>query len=70
MFDWRHVSDMIMALHMLQASQAGNDGATAEKGPWLITLDAPTYTSVMSYADNRHAPGTIPHNVPVTCISK
>jgi hypothetical protein len=33
--------------------QASN--ATAENGPWLITLDAPTYTSVMSYADNRYA---------------
>ncbi|EIE24270.1 oligopeptidase A [Coccomyxa subellipsoidea C-169] len=36
-----------------RANKAGNDGATPADGPWLITLDAPTYTSVMSYADNR-----------------
>ncbi|CAL8462166.1 g1697 [Coccomyxa elongata] len=45
--------DSFLAQAAQKASQAGNEGATAEKGPWLITLDAPTYTSVMSYADNR-----------------
>lgn len=62
--------DQILDLHMLQASQAGNEGATAEKGPWLITLDAPTYTSVMSYADNRHDPDSSSHILSIACISE
>ena len=37
----------------LQAAEAGHAGATAESGPWLIGLDQPSYTAVMTYADNR-----------------
>ena len=37
----------------LQAAKAGHAGATAESGPWLIGLDQPSYTAVMTYADNR-----------------
>ena len=37
----------------LQAAEAGHAGATADSGPWLIGLDQPSYTAVMTYADNR-----------------
>ncbi|KAF2600968.1 hypothetical protein F2Q68_00007219 [Brassica cretica] len=31
----------------------GNENATADTGPWLITLDAPSYLPVMQHAKNR-----------------
>lgn len=31
----------------------GHENATAENGPWVITLDAPSYMSVMQHAQNR-----------------
>lgn len=38
---WRHYSHQ------------GHENATAENGPWVITLDAPCYLSVMQHAKNR-----------------
>ncbi|KAL9999036.1 putative oligopeptidase A [Helianthus debilis subsp. tardiflorus] len=35
------------------ASSKGHENATAENGPWMITLDAPSFTSVMQHAKNR-----------------
>lgn len=40
----------------MQAAKDGHAGATAETGPWMIGLDQPSYTAVMTYADNRCAP--------------
>lgn len=31
----------------------GHENATAENGPWVITLDAPSYMPVMQHARNR-----------------
>lgn len=31
----------------------GHENATAENGPWIITLDAPSFISVMQHARNR-----------------
>ena len=33
--------------------QKGHENATAENGPWVITLDAPSYLPVMQHAKNR-----------------
>lgn len=35
------------------AVSKGHENATAENGPWVITLDAPSYMSVMQHARNR-----------------
>ncbi|PNW73795.1 hypothetical protein CHLRE_13g572900v5 [Chlamydomonas reinhardtii] len=35
------------------AAREGHAGATAESGPWLITLDFPSYFPVMTHAKNR-----------------
>ncbi|GKB14269.1 probable cytosolic oligopeptidase A, partial [Tanacetum coccineum] len=35
------------------ASSKGHENATAENGPWMITLDAPSFMSVMQHAKNR-----------------
>ncbi|KAL8246955.1 hypothetical protein R6Q59_008171 [Mikania micrantha] len=35
------------------ALSKGHDNATAENGPWMITLDAPSFMSVMQHAKNR-----------------
>ncbi|KAK9749668.1 hypothetical protein RND81_02G142200 [Saponaria officinalis] len=35
------------------AASKGHENANAEDGPWIITLDAPSFTSVMQHARNR-----------------
>ncbi|GAB2232017.1 hypothetical protein Drorol1_Dr00011037 [Drosera rotundifolia] len=35
------------------AVSKGHENATPENGPWVITLDAPSYLSVMKYCQNR-----------------
>ncbi|KAF5747307.1 cytosolic oligopeptidase A [Tripterygium wilfordii] len=35
------------------AVSKGHESATAENGPWIITLDAPSFTAVMKHAQNR-----------------
>ncbi|XP_024974900.1 probable cytosolic oligopeptidase A [Cynara cardunculus var. scolymus] len=35
------------------ASSEGHENATAENGPWMITLDAPSFVSVIQHAKNR-----------------
>ncbi|CAI9110563.1 OLC1v1010614C1 [Oldenlandia corymbosa var. corymbosa] len=35
------------------AVSKGHENATAENGPWVITLDAPSFTSVIQHAKNR-----------------
>ena len=34
-------------------SLQGHEGATAEDGPWLITLDIPSYFPIMQHVRNR-----------------
>lgn len=41
------------ALTAQQAVAAGHKEATADAGPWLITLDAPVFTPVMTHAADR-----------------
>ena len=42
-----------LGLAAQQAKSEGHDDATPEDGPWLITLDFPSYFPVMSHAKNR-----------------
>ena len=42
-----------LALSAQSAKSKGDEGATAEDGPWLITLDFPSYMPVMQYAKDR-----------------
>jgi len=35
------------------ATKKGHEGATAENGPWMFTLDAPSYMAVVQHAQNR-----------------
>jgi oligopeptidase A len=42
-----------LALAAQQAAKEGHEGATPEEGPWLFTLDFPSYMPVMTHAKNR-----------------
>ncbi len=42
-----------LGLAAQQAARDGHEGATAESGPWLVTLDFPSYFPVMAHAKNR-----------------
>ncbi|KAK2374041.1 Zincin metalloproteases family protein [Trifolium repens] len=42
-----------LGLAAQSAVSKGNENATAENGPWVITLDAPSYIAVMQHARNR-----------------
>lgn len=42
-----------LGLAAQQAAAAGHEGATAEAGPWLLTLDAPSYMPILTHARNR-----------------
>lgn len=44
-----------LALAAQQAIKEGHEGATPESGPWLFTLDMPSYFPVMTHAKNRWA---------------
>jgi hypothetical protein len=44
-----------LGLAAQQARAAGHEQATAEAGPWLLTLDFPSYYPVMTHAKNRWA---------------
>jgi len=41
-----------LAMMAANARKHGDAGATAEKGPWVVTLDAPCYLAVMKYASS------------------
>lgn len=42
-----------LGLAAQQAKGEGHEGATAEEGPWLFTLDFPSYYPVLTHAKNR-----------------
>ncbi|KAK7309602.1 hypothetical protein RJT34_06464 [Clitoria ternatea] len=42
-----------LGLAAQNAVSKGHENATAENGPWVITLDAPSYIAVMQHARNR-----------------
>lgn len=42
-----------LGLAAQQAKEAGHEGATAEEGPWLFTLDFPCYQPVIAHSKNR-----------------
>lgn len=39
--------------YLVFPSCTGEEGATAEEGPWLLTLDFPSYLPVMTHSQNR-----------------
>ena len=43
----------LQLLMRLDIWHKGHENATADAGPWLITLDAPSYLPVMQHATNR-----------------
>ncbi|ERN18084.1 hypothetical protein AMTR_s00046p00223780 [Amborella trichopoda] len=43
----------VLGLAAQTALSKGHEGASAENGPWLITLDAPSYLPVLQHAKNR-----------------
>lgn len=38
---------------LIWVSHQGHENANAENGPWIITLDGPSFLSVMQHARNR-----------------
>lgn len=42
-----------LGLAAQQARSEGHESASAEKGPWLLTLDFPSYYPVMTHCKNR-----------------
>ncbi|KAH7520402.1 hypothetical protein FEM48_Zijuj08G0140100 [Ziziphus jujuba var. spinosa] len=42
-----------LGLAAQRAVSKGHEDATAEEGPWVITLDVPSYLSIMKHARNR-----------------
>lgn len=42
-----------LAMAAAAAQQAGHEEATAEDGPWVVTLDYPSYTAFMKYSQRR-----------------
>lgn len=51
--DVKGLPESALALAAQQAVNEGHKNATAEKGPWLFTLDFPSYFPVMTHASNR-----------------
>lgn len=45
--------DTALGLGAQTAVSKGHENATAENGPWVITLDAPSYMAVMQHCKNR-----------------
>ncbi len=42
-----------LALGAQSAAKEGHEGATPEAGPWVFTLDMPSYQPVLTHAENR-----------------
>lgn len=42
-----------LALGAQSAAKEGHEGATPEAGPWVFTLDMPSYQPVLTHAKNR-----------------
>jgi oligopeptidase A len=51
--DVEGLPESALALAAQQAAKEGHEGATPESGPWLFTLDFPSYFPVMTHAKNR-----------------
>jgi len=45
--------ESLLSLAAQSARSQGHENATAEQGPWLITLDFPSYGPFMKYSSNR-----------------
>ena len=43
----------VISLMLLYKPCQGHENATSENGPWIITLDAPSFMAVMQHASNR-----------------
>eukprot|EP00667_Euglena_gracilis_P003818 EG_transcript_3828 len=51
--DVRGLPPTVRALAAQMAVERGHMGATAESGPWLLTLDAPLYVPAMQHLEDR-----------------
>lgn len=51
--DVEGLPDSAKAMFAAKAKEDGAEGATAEAGPWTITLDAPAYIATMYHIKNR-----------------
>ncbi len=51
--DVEGLPESALALAAQQAAKEGHEGATPEAGPWLFTLDFPSFFPVMTHAKNR-----------------
>ena len=51
--DVEGLPESALALAAQQAKGEGHEDATPENGPWLFTLDFPSYFPVMTHAANR-----------------
>ncbi|GER28234.1 oligopeptidase A [Striga asiatica] len=51
--DIEGLPDTALGLAAQTAVSKGHENATAQTGPWVITLDAPSYMAVMQHAKNR-----------------
>ena len=48
-----HLSIRRSCLFSFLQCKQGHENATTENGPWIITLDAPSFMAVMQHAKNR-----------------
>ncbi|KAH6784686.1 Zincin-like metalloproteases family protein [Perilla frutescens var. hirtella] len=53
MKDIEGLPETVLGLAAKRAVSMGHENATAENGPWIITLDAPCFLAVMQHAKNR-----------------
>eukprot|EP00466_Bigelowiella_natans_P021498 jgi/Bigna1/133499/aug1.21_g8207 len=51
--DVKGLPDSALALAAQSARAKGHEDATPENGPWLFTLDIPSYQAVQTYAEDR-----------------
>jgi oligopeptidase A len=51
--DVQGLPDSALALAAQTAAAKGHEGATPEEGPWMITLDFPSYLPVLTHCTNR-----------------
>ena len=51
--DVKGIPSSALGFYAQNAIAAGDSDATAEKGPWLVTLDMPSYLPFMQHAQNR-----------------
>jgi len=56
----------MVAVPFVQAKADGHENATPEEGPWLFTLDFPSFQPVLSHAKNRWALDSLTVSTPLS----